>query len=92
MAKTRRKKINRSPSTPFGRNSRAAVVAKGNVIKTSGVRKVLDETRGSKDAKQIHVGRTYTGVPKGKVYPYGSVKRGFDNRSLATKILEGLVS
>lgn len=93
MAKTRRKKINRSPGTPYGRNTRAAVVEKGNVIKTSGVRKVLNETKGSKDAKQVHVGRHYTGVPKGKIYPYAGRKRGGpDTRPLAAQILDGLIA
>lgn len=83
MAKTRRHKQNRSPGTPYGRNVSAAVVEKGSLIKTSGVREVLNETKGSTGAKPIHVGRTYTGVPKGRTYPYASAKRG--NKPIAAE-------
>lgn len=77
MAKTRRKKINRRPSSIFGRHVRAAVVEQGALIRTSGVRKVVTETKGAgKDAKTIHVARVYTGVAKGKRYPYAGAKRG----------------
>lgn len=85
MAKTHRKKINTSPRTVFGRNSRPVVVNKGALIKTSGVRSVVEETKGSKDGKNIFVSRIYTGIPKGKLYPYRSEKRGGAPGAQATK-------
>jgi hypothetical protein len=89
MAKTRRHKINRSPGTPFGRHCRAAVVEQGSQMKTTGARKEITETKGAgKDAKPIHLGRVYTGVPKGKLYPYRGEKRGgVSSRSIAEQAL-----
>lgn len=75
--KTRRKKINASPRTIYGRQSRPVVMAKGATIKTTGVRAKRDETKGAgKDAKNIFVDRTYTGINKGRNYPYAGAKRG----------------
>jgi hypothetical protein len=77
MAKTRRKKINTSPRTVFGRQSRPAAVEAGHRIKTSGIRKKPEETKkASADAKPIFISRVYTGVNKGRVYPYAGAKRG----------------
>jgi hypothetical protein len=89
MAKTRRHKINRSPGTPFGRHCRAAVVEQGSQMKTTGARKEITETKGAgKDAKPVHLARVYTGVPKGKLYPYRSEKRGgVSSRGIAERAL-----
>lgn len=75
MAKTRRKKMNKSP--PGNNHISLRVVEQGARIKVSGHRTAA----GSKmipnaKAKPVFVGRVYTGVNTGKVYPYASVKRG----------------
>lgn len=75
MAKTRRKKINKSPLKIF-KNSRVMVVDNGVGVKTGGYR-TKGKQVASKDAKPIHIGRVYTGVPRGKTYPYGSKRQGF---------------
>lgn len=77
MAKTRRKKINSSPRTPFGPNVAAYVVEQGIRVKVKGHR-TAEGTKMQPDAKArpVHVGRTYTGKNMGKVYPYAGVKRG----------------
>lgn len=77
MAKTRRKKINRSPrGNP---NSTLAVVEKGALVRTSGFRTEGNEPRPDKEARPVFVGRVYTGVARGKVYPYAGAKRGGGN-------------
>jgi hypothetical protein len=77
MAKTRRKKINKSPQKVF-RNSRVVVAETGFGVKTAGYRAEGKQVAAKgKDAKGVHVGRVYTGVPRGKTYPYGSTRQGF---------------
>jgi hypothetical protein len=72
MAKTRRKKINKSPLKPF-RNSTPVLVAQGRSVKVQGIRvgegNVQIAAKGDK-AKPVFIGRVYTGVPRGKTYPY----------------------
>lgn len=76
MPKTRRHKLNKSPRTILGRNCQVVAVEQGSRMKTTGIRKVVTETKGAgKDAKPVFVGRTYTGINTGKVYPYASKKR-----------------
>jgi hypothetical protein len=75
MPKTRRKKINRSPIK--NQQINLYVVEQGARIAVNGHR----TAEGSKmspnaKAKPVFVGRTYTGVNKGKAYPYASRKRG----------------
>lgn len=80
MAKTRRKKINRSPKG-LGGNVDLAVVENGILIKTTGFR-AEGGTKGAKagaDARPVFIGRTYTGKPRGKAYPYAGAKRGGGN-------------
>jgi len=76
MAKLRHKKINRSPKL-FFRNSKAVVVEEGVGVKVAGFRAEGHQVaaKGEK-VKAIHVGRVYTGVPRGKSYPYAGKKRG----------------
>lgn len=74
MAKTRREKINKSPQKIF-KNSRVMVVDNGVGVKTGGYRAKGKQVP-SKDAKPIHIGRVYTGSPRGKTYPYAGAKRG----------------
>ncbi len=78
MAKTRRHKINRRPSTVFGSQSAPRVVEQGSRFTTSGVREKLIDSKPapSKTAKPVFVTRVYTGLNKGKTYPYASAKRG----------------
>lgn len=77
MAKTRRKKINSSPRTPFGPNVKAFVIDEGIRVKIKGHRTAPgSKMQPDKDARPVHVGRVYTGKAKGKVYPYAGVKRG----------------
>lgn len=76
MPKTRRTKTNRSPRTSFGRHVDPVAVDQGSRLKTTGVRKNIADTKGAgKDAKPVFVGRVYTGINTGKVYPYASTKR-----------------
>lgn len=80
MAKTRNKKQNRSPISAFG-NSTARVVTSGFRVKVAGHRtRGGDDTKMvlSKDATPVFVGRVYTGVPRGKQYPYAGKKRSGD--------------
>lgn len=75
MAKTRRKKINRSPQRIF-KNSRVVVAEEGFGVKVAGFRAEGNQVAAKGDkVKAIHVGRQYTGVPRGKTYPYASKKR-----------------
>lgn len=76
MAKTRNKKRNSSPKSVFG-NSEARVVTNGFRVQVAGHRTAEGSKMiPSKDAKPVFVGRVYTGVPRGKSYPYAGVKRG----------------
>lgn len=72
MAKTRRRKQNKSPKNPFG-NSRARVVTDGALVRVAGHR--TDKIVLSPHARPVHVGRVYTGLPRGKAYPYAGAKR-----------------
>lgn len=76
MAKTRRHKTNRSPVNPYGRNTAVAVLKQGTGVKVNGFRDDATKIQKNKDAKPIWVGRQYTGVNRGKVYPYAGKKRG----------------
>lgn len=76
MAKTRRKNINKSPQRPF-QNANAAVIEQGFGVKVAGYRAVGKQvTAKGENAKAVHIGRIYTGVPRGKTYPYAGAKRG----------------
>jgi hypothetical protein len=76
MAKTRRRKINKSP-VGLGRHIALRTVEPGFRVKVAGHRTAAGSKMvPSKDAKPVFVGRTYTGENLGKVYPYASVKRG----------------
>lgn len=78
MPKTRRHKMNRSPRSIFP-NSNARVVEDGFRVKVAGHRTAEGSKMiPSKDAKPVFVGRQYTGVPRGKTYPYSSGKRSGD--------------
>lgn len=75
MAKTRRTKTNRSPknSSP---NVRFAVVEEGIKVKIKGHRTAPgSKMQPDKDARPVFLGRVYTGVNRGKSYPYASEKR-----------------
>lgn len=77
MPKTRRKKINKSP-TKLYRNSNVVVAEAGFGVKVAGYRtKGKQIAAKGENAKGIHIGRQYTGVPRGKTYPYGSQRQGF---------------
>lgn len=76
MAKTRRKKINKSPAKPF-RNSKPIVIAQGSNVKVQGYREGGGQVAAKGDkAKPVFIGRVYTGVARGKKYPYAGAKRG----------------
>lgn len=75
MAKTKRKKLNRSPIR--NQQINLSVVEQGFRIACNGHR-TADGSKmlPNKDARPVFVGRVYTGENKGKVYPYASRKRG----------------
>ena len=76
MAKTRRKKINKRPLRIYP-TSKVIVVENGMGVKVAGYRAEGKQVAAKGEtAKAIHIGRVYTGVPRGKTYPYASVKRG----------------
>lgn len=78
MAKTRRKKINKSPTKLF-QNSEVRIVEQGFGIKTAGYRaKGKQIAAKGEGVKPVFVGRQYTGVPRGKTYPYAGKKRNGD--------------
>jgi hypothetical protein len=85
MAKTHRKKINKSPLKAF-QNSKPVVVEQGFGVKAAGYRAEGKQVpaKGA-DAKAIHIGRVYTGVPRGKTYPYAGAKRGGGAVTLAPR-------
>lgn len=64
MAKTRRVKRNTSPR----KNQQITLV-----VVEEGSRYAA---RKDNEAKPVFLGRVYTGINKGKVYPYASTKRG----------------
>lgn len=76
MSKTKRHKINKSPAIGF-RNAKLAVVSQGFRIACNGHRTAEHggKMQPNKDATPVFIGRRYTGVPQGKVYPYASKKR-----------------
>jgi hypothetical protein len=74
MAKTRRHKTNKSPLKPF-ENSKAVILNKGVAVQVAGYRAEGKQVKAA-DGTAIAIGRVYTGVPRGKTYPYASVKRG----------------
>ena len=62
---------------PFGRNVQVVAVQAGHTVRTTGIRENGSGLANApKAAQPIHVGRVYTGINKGKVYPYASKKRG----------------
>lgn len=76
MAKTKRRKQNRSPAQPF-RNATAHVLEAGLHIQVAGHRAAEGAKQiASVKAKPVFIGRSYTGVPRGKQYPYAGKKRG----------------
>lgn len=76
MAKTRRRKMNRSP-VGLGRHIALRTVEEGFRVQVAGHRTAEGSKMiPSKRAKPVFVGRTYTGENTGKVYPYASAKRG----------------
>jgi hypothetical protein len=74
MAKTRRKKLNRSPIK--NQQINLFVVEEGARIACNGHRMPPKKMSPNAKAKPVFVGRVYTGVNKGKEYPYASAKRG----------------
>jgi hypothetical protein len=61
----------------FGGNSKLAVVTQGFRIACKGHRTAEGtKMQPDKDATPVFVGRIYTGVPRGKAYPYAGKKRG----------------
>lgn len=75
MAKTRRRKMNRSP-VGLGRHIALRTVEEGFRVQVAGHRTAEGSKMiPSKNAKPVFVGRTYTGENQGKVYPYASKKR-----------------
>ena len=92
MPKTRRKKINKSPQKIF-RNSKVMVVEEGFGIRTAGYRATGKQVaaKGEK-VKGVHVGRVYTGVPRGKTYPYAGKKRGGPDLVLAPRKVIGVTT
>lgn len=77
MAKTRRKKMNTSPRTPYGQQCKPAFLEAGIRVKVKGHRTAPGtKMQPDKDAKPVYVGRVYTGHNKGKDYPYAGAKRG----------------
>lgn len=74
MAKTRRKKRNRP--APQNNNIDLQIVTPGERVSVAGHRAEEGAQIASKNAKPVFVGRIYTGVNRGKVYPYAGKKRG----------------
>lgn len=89
MAKTRRKKINKRPLKLY-QNSKVIVVENGMGVKVAGYRSEGKQiaAKGEK-AKAIHIGRVYTGVARGKTYPYAGQKRGGAAPGAAVQDIEG---
>jgi hypothetical protein len=76
MPKTRRKKINKRPLKLY-QNSKVIVVEQGMGVKVAGYRSEGKQVAAKgESAKAIHIGRVYTGVSRGKTYPYAGKKRG----------------
>src|SRR5664279_1586402 len=74
MAKTRRKKINRSPGKPF-RNARTYVVEKGDMVTTKGIRGRTKVVRVTDDNdKRITSVRSVEDRPQIKAKPVGDRK------------------
>ena len=92
MAKTRRKKINKSPAKPF-RNSKPVVIAQGSNVKVQGYRAGPGGQVAAKGdtAKPVFIGRAYTGIPRGKQYPYAGQKRGGAPFKLAPRRTVGVI-
>jgi len=81
MAKTKRTTKNgfrKTGKAPLhSRNIKIFVVKGGDQVRLAGgARKDGTPVRKGKDSKPIFLGRVYTGVNTGKVYPYASKKRG----------------
>jgi hypothetical protein len=74
MAKTRRKKINKQGPLK-SRNIKLFIANPGERVQISGAREDASKQKPSKSATPIFLGRQYTGVNRGKVYPYASAKR-----------------
>lgn len=76
MAKTRRRKMNRSPVGFGSHNVELRIVEPGFRVQVAGHRTAAGSKMiPSKGAKPVIVGRTYTGKNTGKVYPYAGIKR-----------------
>jgi len=79
MAKTRRKKQNRSPGKAY-RNAKTYIAVPGDRVVVKGFRaegpQVTHKPVGDRKARPIFVGRQYTGVARSKVYPTHGKKRG----------------
>lgn len=74
MAKTRRKKINKSPTKPY-RNARAFIVEKGETIMTAGVRGKTHVKRVvNEDGKRLTSARITEDVPQIAAKMVGDVK------------------
>lgn len=75
MPKTRRHTTNKSPLKPFA-NSKAVILNQGVQVAVAGYRAEGKQVKANPGATAIAIGRVYTGVARGKTYPYASVKRG----------------
>ncbi len=89
MPKTRRKKINKRPLKLY-QNSKVIVTDNGMGVKVAGYRsKGKQIAAKGENAKAIHIGRVYTGVPRGKTYPYAGKKRGGAEPGAHVQDIEG---
>lgn len=75
MAKTKRTK--KSGKAPLhSRNITLLVAEQGERVQLAGGARKDRAVKSNPNAKPVFLGRTYTGVNRGKVYPYASKKRG----------------
>lgn len=75
MAKTRRTKRN-GKAPLHSRNVKIFVVKPGEQVRLAGGARKDEPVKTNPKAKPIFLGRVYTGVNTGKVYPYAGTKRG----------------
>jgi hypothetical protein len=74
--KTKRTK-RRNPKGPlYSQNISVHVVAPGEQVRLAGGARKDEPVRHDSKSKPVFLGRTYTGVNRGKAYPYAGKKRG----------------
>jgi hypothetical protein len=76
MPKTHRQRRHKGPQPAYSRNIKIFVAVPGEQVKLAGGARKDQPVKSGKDSKPIFLGRQYTGVNRGKVYPYRSAKRG----------------